>query len=144
MIKAYYLHQMGIQTWVRREPRLFDPAPNSVLMIVIERCEIDPETQWLQGKQGSLLQKMLYSIGLTKDTVTIFSMEAMPVNQINTQMAQIKPKALLFMGRKTPEFILKNQVGTPVVVTQHPLDLLMDPKQKKNAFNDFGLLSQYI
>jgi len=75
MMKAYYLHQMGIQTWVRREPVHSDPAPNPVLMVVIEQCEIDPDTQWIKGKQGSLLQKMLHSIGLTQDEVVLFSVE---------------------------------------------------------------------
>ena len=188
-MKAYYLQQMNIQTWVRREHVKIDSLPNkdfvqtfrcetlnderslpsnvhnsssqsslvdtSVhnqergpgrLLVVIENSVIDPGTQWIIGKAGSLLTNILHSIGLTKESVALVTHDSLTkmflagtgdeatISNPEEQISQIDPKAILYMGENTYESICPNKLKIPVISTHSLSDLLTNPIQKKNAF----------
>lgn len=145
--------------------------PSAKLVIIGEAPGYHEDLQGhpFVGKAGSLLDKMLQSIGLSEGQVYITNViKCRPPNnrdpkqeEINTcgsyltqQLTAIQPDLLLALGRFAGQFIvgkpltmakLRTQVhdyqGIPCVVTYHPAYLLRKLQDKKKAYQDLRQVS---
>lgn len=121
------------------------------------------------GRAGKLLDQMLLSISLKRDTVYITNIvKCRPPNNrdpepeeaasceayLKQQIAMIQPKIILAVGRIAAHNLLKTDqrvgamrgqrfeyadTGIPVVVTYHPAYLLRSPSEKRKAWQDLLL-----
>lgn len=148
--------------------------PNAKLMVIGEAPGFYEDQQGLPfvGKAGSLLNKMLASIELSEQDVYIANVikcrppnnrdpELEEINQcsdyLSQQIALIKPKLILAVGRFAGQFLLQasfplnkmrkkmhDYQGTPVIVSYHPAYLLRNPADKKNAYSDLLYVKQLL
>ena len=126
-LNPYYLQQMGIVSWVQRNSQV----PALSIMIVLESGEMDEANQCLAGKAGHLLKKMMHSIGISWDSLTV----VMPKGPafLKEQIAYFRPRLILALG-ECASSTLKGEHTIPVIISSHPEDLLRDPSQKKQVF----------
>lgn len=126
------------------------------------------------GRAGQLLNSMLKSIALERGTVYIANiLKCRPPNNrdpqpdevekctpfLDQQIAFIKPKLLLAVGRIAAHYLLKNKKALsslrgqihrygieqiPLIVTYHPAYLLRNPADKGNAYNDLNLAKEIL
>lgn len=119
------------------------------------------------GRAGMLLNEMLRAIGLKREDIYIANiLKCRPPNNrdplpeevklctpyLEQQIALIKPKVLVAVGRIAAQFLLNTteamsklrgqvfQYGkqqTPLLVTYHPAYLLRSPREKSKAYADF-------
>lgn len=130
-------------------------------------AEEDRQGEPFVGRAGKLLNAMLWAIGLQRDQVYIANiLKCRPPNNrdpkpeeagccegyLQQQIALIKPKIILAVGRIAAQNLLKVETpigkmrGTryeysniPVVVTYHPAYLLRSPRQKRKSWQDLQL-----
>lgn len=120
MDHAYYLDQMGIERWVRRPA---SPVTNAVVLLVIcKEHQVGP----FEGKAHLLFKQMLACIGLELSQVHYISEHGWQ------QACSLQnPRALLALT-DLPEDITSFNI--PIVFSQHPLDLLQHPQNKKQVY----------
>jgi len=127
-----------------------------------EDCQGEP----FVGRAGKLLNNMLLAIGLKREEVYIANIvKCRPPNNrepapeeaqtcapyLARQIALIKPKIILAVGRIAAQNLLKSdrpvgtlrgkrfyydETGIPIVVTYHPAYLLRSPQEKRKAWQD--------
>ena len=118
------------------------------------------------GRAGKLLNAMLFSMGLQRQEVFIANiLKCRPpknrdpkINEVEAcekylrqQIALIKPKIILALGRIAAQNLLKSDIpigkmrgnsylypdtNLPVVVTYHPAYLLRSPREKRKVWQD--------
>lgn len=146
-LKAYYLQQMGIETWVRRTvlPRvsgvhMMTPKDaDSALLVVFEGGELDKASQWIAGSVGCLLKHMLLSIGLSpKYTPLIFGDTSAIDAVLQAHVAYLKPRVVLVFRQTSSahDEIWSGLHSTQFIHIIHPMDLLSQPLRKKSAYTD--------
>jgi uracil-DNA glycosylase family 4 len=140
-------------------------------MVIGEAPGADEDVQGepFVGRAGKLLDQMLLSIGLKRETVYITNIvkcrppgnrdpkpeeAAACENYLKQQIAMIKPKIILTVGRIAAQNLLKSNErvgamrgkrheyadsGILVVVTYHPAYLLRSPAEKRKAWQDLLL-----
>jgi DNA polymerase len=143
-------------------------------MIIGDTPGVDEDQQGLPfvGKAGTLLNNMIQSIGLTQEQVYITHIiKCHPPNQrdpepseiaqcsqyLAQQIALVQPKVLLAIGPFLGQYLLNSSLpltelrtkvhqyqGINVMVSYHPADLLDNPKDKKNAYQDWEMLRQLL
>lgn len=121
------------------------------------------------GRAGKLLNPMLLAVGLKREQVFIANVLKCrpPENRdptpeeaalcrpfLNRQIALIRPRILLAVGRIAAQNLLATDVqigklrgrahrfgpaGIPLVVTYHPAYLLRSPREKRKAWDDLRL-----
>ncbi len=124
----------------------------------------DQQGEPFVGRAGQLLTAMLRAVGFSRNQVFIANViKCRPPNNrdplpeeiaqctpfLEEQIALVKPKVLLAVGKVAAHHLLKqttsmaalrNQVhqyqDIPLVVTYHPAYLLRSPKEKRKAFED--------
>ena len=129
-------------------------------------AEEDKQGEPFVGRAGKLLNSMLRAIGLQREQVFIANiLKCRPPNNrdpqpeevaccesyLKQQIALIKPKIILAVGRIAAQNLLKTDTpigqmrgrryeypGTniPVVVTYHPAYLLRSPREKRKSWQD--------
>jgi len=141
---------------------------NAQWMIIGEAPGADEDRQGepVVGRAGQLLNAMLLAIGLQREEAYIANVvKCRPPNNrdpapeeaaacepyLKRQIALIKPKVILVVGRVAAHNLLKTDAplgtlrgkrfsyadtGIPVVVTYHPAYLLRSPKEKRKAWED--------
>ena len=144
--------------------------PNADIVFVGEAPGKQEDLQGLPfvGRSGKLLDKMLFSIDLSRDDVYILNvLECRPPDNrdpskieiekcepyLKKQLKIIKPKLIVALGRisamtilRTKESLtnMRNQIfdyeGIDFLVTYHPAALLRNPNFKKYAWEDFKLI----
>ena len=144
------------------------------LMIVGEAPGFYEDQQGLPfvGKAGSLLNKMLQSIGYTESDIYIANvLKCRPPNNrdpkedeieqcsdyLVQQIAAVKPLLILAVGRFAGQFLLNSKIplgkmrgdihkyqNTPVLVSYHPAYLLRNPSDKKKTYQDLQRVKQLI
>ena len=144
--------------------------PNADIVFVGEAPGKEEDLQGLPfvGRSGKLLDKMLFSINLSRDDVYILNvLKCRPPDNRNPskieiekcepylkkQLKIIKPKLIVALGRisamtilRTKESLtnMRNQIfdyeGIDFLVTYHPAALLRNPNFKKYAWEDFKLI----
>ena len=144
--------------------------PNADIVFVGEAPGKQEDLQGLPfvGRSGKLLDKMLFSINLSRDDVYILNvLKCRPPDNrdpskieiekcepyLKKQLKIIKPKLIVALGRisamtilRTKESLTKmrNQIfdyeGIDFLVTYHPAALLRNPNFKKYAWEDFKLI----
>lgn len=133
-------------------------------------AEEDRQGEPFVGPAGQLLTEMLRAIGLKREQVFIANiLKCRPPNNrdplpeevescelfLKQQIALIKPRVILAVGRVAAQNLLKSQtsigklrgqvysygddVNTPLVVTYHPAYLLRSPLEKRKAWNDLKI-----
>jgi uracil-DNA glycosylase family 4 len=199
----YYLHQCGIERWIRRAEPVVTPLSiednswqglqqcvasctacslhksrkqtvfgtgnyKAELMFVGEApgAEEDKQGKPFVGRAGQLLTEMIVAMGLHREEVFIANiLKCRPPNNrdplleeveqctpfLEKQIAFVKPKLLVALGRIAAHFLLKTntpltrlrgqtfQFGeqkTPLLVTFHPAYLLRSPVEKMRAYED--------
>lgn len=156
------LHKGRIQTVfgvgnVRAEWLIIGEAPGA---------EEDKQGEPFVGRAGKLLNSMLRAIGLQREQVFIANILKCrpPGNRdpqpgevacceayLKQQIAMIKPKIILAVGRIAAQNLLKTDTpigqmrgrlyeypgsSIPVVVTYHPAYLLRSPREKRKSWQD--------
>jgi len=126
------------------------------------------------GKAGQLLNQMLISIGLSRETVFIANiLKCRPPNNrdphveevtacqsfLDQQIEYIKPKVILAVGRVSAQNLLQTKetigrlrggkyfyrdTGIPVIATYHPAYLLRSPLEKRKVWQDLVLAKKII
>ena len=121
------------------------------------------------GRAGKLLNAMLYAIGLLREQVFIANiLKCRPPDNrdprpeeiaccegyLKQQIAMIKPKIILAVGRIAAQNLLKvntpigqmrgnryeyPESNIPVVVTYHPAYLLRSPREKRKSWQDLQM-----
>ena len=144
--------------------------PNADIVFVGEAPGKEEDLQGLPfvGRSGKLLDKMLFSINLSRDDVYILNvLKCRPPDNrdpskieiekcepyLKKQLKIIKPKLIVALGRisamtilRTKESLtnMRNQIfdyeGIDFLVTYHPAALLRNPNFKKYAWEDFKLI----
>lgn len=149
---------------------------NADLMLVGEAPGFyeDQKGEPFVGRAGQLLNSMLQAIGLDRNQVFIANiLKCRPPNNrdpspeevkecssfLDKQIALIKPKLILALGRISAHYLLNNKTSlnllrekvysygnsnTPLIVTYHPAYLLRNPKDKGKAFVDLQLISKHL
>ncbi len=201
-IQRYYLKEMGIETFEQRKlseqknlERLAAVVSQctrcplhktrlktvfargnsmAALMIIGEAPGFYEDQQGLPfvGKAGSLLNKMLGSIELSKEDVYVANVlkcrpphnrDPLPeeisqcAHYLTEQIALVSPKLILAVGRFAGSFLLNTTVplnkmrrkmhhyqGTPVIVSYHPAYLLRNPSDKVKAYEDLLFAKQLL
>lgn len=125
------------------------------------------------GRAGKLLDNMLLSIGLTRETIFIANVIKCrpPENRdplpeevsrctpyLNRQIEIVQPKLLVALGRVAAHYLLNTNLPlarlrqsfhsygdskTPLFVTFHPAYLLRSPKEKSRAFEDLLKIKEF-
>lgn len=149
---------------------------NAKLMVIGEAPGFNEDQQGepFVGRAGQLLNAMLESIGLDRDSVYIANiLKCRPPNnrdplaeEVNLctpflakQIALINPALLLAVGRIAAHFLLNTQtplgqlrgkihlygqLKTPLIITYHPAYLLRSPSDKHKAFQDLQLAQRTL
>ncbi len=144
-------------------------------MVVGEGPGAEEDAQGLPfvGPAGKLLDKMLASVGLSRDRncfITNVVKCRPPGNRdpapderaacgvyLRRQIALLKPKALLCVGRVAAQALLDTSEGinrlrgrwmrfeaVPLIATFHPSALLRDESLKRPAWEDLKLLRDFL
>ena len=147
-------------------------APDADLMIIGEApgSEEDQRGEPFVGRAGKLLDAMLAAVGFRREQVFIANiLKCRPPDNRNPkpeeaaacepylqrQIAHVRPKLLLAVGRVAAQNLLKSEtpIGKmrgqqyrygeaeiPVVVTYHPAYLLRAPREKRKAWEDLQFM----
>lgn len=145
---------------------------NADLMLIGEAPGFyeDQKGEPFVGRAGQLLNAMLQAIGMERDQVYIANiLKCRPPNNrdpqaeevslctsfLEKQIALIRPKLLLALGRIAAHYLLDNKstlgqlrgktysfgnLNTPLIVTYHPAYLLRNPNDKGKAFQDLQII----
>jgi len=145
------------------------------LLVIGEAPGADEDRQGepFVGRAGQLLNAMLAAIALPREQVYIANiLKCRPPNNrdpkpdeaaacsafLQRQIALVKPKAILVVGRIAAQNLLHTDAplgklrgrlhhlesGVPVVVTYHPAYLLRSPQEKRKAWADLCLVSDLL
>jgi uracil-DNA glycosylase len=144
------------------------------LMIIGEAPGFNEDQQGepFVGRAGQLLTLMIEAIGMQRDSVYIANiLKCRPPNNrdplpeevnlctpfLKQQIAMIKPKLLLAVGRIAAHYLLETKASlsqlrgklhqydnTPLIITYHPAYLLRNPADKGKAFKDLQMASQTL
>lgn len=146
------------------------------LMIISEAPNHDEDIQGYPfvGKAGALLDNMLLAIGIKREQTYVTNIiKCQPPNNrdphkeeseacvafLNAQIAHIKPKLILALGRiaahnllhvKTPVGQLRGQLHlhehsqTELLISYHPAYLLRNPSQKTKSWDDLKQVHQHL
>ena len=126
------------------------------------------------GKAGKLLNEMLFAVGIKRDAVYIANiLKCRPPNNrdpssdetiqcvgfLQQQIALIKPKLIVAVGRIAAQYLLKTTESmgklrqrlfnygiqsTPLIVTYHPAYLLRSPTEKRRAYEDLLFIKDQL
>lgn len=126
------------------------------------------------GRAGKLLNSMLQAIDLKREEIFIANiLKSRPPNNrdpkpeevaactpfLLRQIALLKPKLILAVGRIAAQFLLNTTEAmgklrgrefnygpyhTPLLVTYHPAYLLRSPREKRKAWEDLQLVAQRL
>ncbi len=160
----------------RRSRAVPGEGPAAPLVMVIGEgpgADEDATGRPFVGKAGQLLDKMLASIGLSRDTNCFIANVVKcrpPQNRdpepdetaacaafLDRQIALLKPRVILTVGRVPTQALLKTSEGIgrlrgrfvdfrgiPLLPTYHPSALLRDESLKRPAWEDLKLLRERI
>lgn len=156
-LRAYYLQQMGIHTWVRRSvpPRvsglhLIAPKQADIsALVVFEGGDLDDTGSWIDGAAGRLLKQMLQSIGLSRDnTAVVLGASSMMDDFVHAHVIRLKPRVVLIFSQ-SPGAVVFNasrfESDMPLVMDSiHPEILLTQPLRKPSAYQDLLQLKALI
>lgn len=148
--------------------------PKAKLMIIGEAPGFyeDQKGQPFVGKAGSLLNKMMHSIGMTEQDIYIANvLKCRPPNNrdpaleeisqcssyLTRQIKLIEPHLILALGRFSGQFLLDKPLplkqlrdtlhryeNTPFIVSYHPAYLLRNPSDKKKAYIDLLAVKKFL
>lgn len=150
--------------------------PNADLLVIGEApgANEDLKGEPFVGRAGMLLNSMLLAIGLKRQDIYIANiLKCRPPNNrdpapdevalctpyLLKQIALIKPKIILAVGRIAAHFLLNTDESmarlrgkhytygpdrTPLLITYHPAYLLRSPREKSKAYQDLLLVKQAI
>lgn len=151
-----------------------NPTANWMIVGEAPGHEEDQRGEPFVGRAGKLLDEMLKSIGLDRDSVFIANLlkcrppgnrdpsaheAAACRHYLDRQIELVAPKIVLAVGRIAAQHLLNSDVPVgrmrgkkhylndgqlPVVVTYHPAYLLRSPTQKRKAWQDLVLARQLM
>lgn len=167
---ACNLHQTRTQT-------VFGVGDRKAKLMIIGEApgfHEDKQGEPFVGRAGQLLTAMIKSIDLDRSQVYIANiLKCRPPNNrdpqieevqtctpfLDQQIALIKPRLLLAVGRIAAHYLLKTKSSleslrnkmhsygnenTPLIVTYHPAYLLRNPIDKKKAFTDLQFIQRTL
>jgi len=150
--------------------------PNAELLVIGEApgANEDLKGEPFVGRGGMLLNSMLLAIGLKRQDIYIANiLKCRPPNNrdpapeevalctpyLLKQIALIKPKIILAVGRIAAHFLLNTDESmarlrgkhyvygpdrTPLLITYHPAYLLRSPREKSKAYQDLLLVKKAL
>jgi uracil-DNA glycosylase family 4 len=152
----------------RKNPVFGVGSTQAKIMIIGEApgAEEDRQGEPFVGRAGQLLNAMLASIGITRESVFITNiLKCRPPGNpnpeptevdcctpyLNQQVALLKPTLILALGQFSAHFLLNSTASlsslrgkqhhygadkTPVIVSYHPAYLLRSPTDKQKSYQD--------
>lgn len=138
LLHPYYLQQMGIERWVLKTTPM---GTFGLKLLVLGK---------LPDEDSRLFKKMLHSIGVSIEEITIVSV--LDEQTVLSSIQMNRPRALWVMGSQAMQSLRLEVVrgcvqyyhGLPLVVSDHPTDLRCTPIKKKQAYHDLLLLAQVL
>lgn len=131
-LTLYYLNQIGIRPWIKREVQeQLQEKPNSVKLAVFV-------SSTLSTKARSLLQQMIRYLNLNEDELTVIPTQKDELNRY----ASLKPFATLVFGLSQEQLLAKEQ--TPVFNTLDLDYLLSNPREKRTVFKVLSEIKQLV
>lgn len=151
-----------------------DPSTNLMIIGEAPGFHEDKQGEPFVGRAGQLLTSMIKTMGFDRNQVYIANiLKCRPPNNrdpqtaevstctpfLDQQIALIKPRLLLAVGRIAAHYLLKTKASleslrsktysygehaTPLIVTYHPAYLLRNPIDKKKAFIDLQFARQTL
>lgn len=175
-IRAQAVRCLKCRLAASRTHAVFGQGVERPLVLVVGEgpgAEEDKSGKPFVGPAGQLLDKMLASIGLSRDSnVYIANIVKCrpPMNRdpapdeqaaclpyLDRQLAVLRPKAILALGRIPSQALLKSRdgigklrgtvwdfQGLPLVPTYHPSALLREESLKRPAWEDLKLLKSVL
>lgn len=129
----YYLNQIGIRPWIKRESTVSQTTDSldALKLIVFISAH-------LSGRALSLLKQMLAYLNVPEHELTIISTSD---QGLDNTLSHQKTQAVLLLG-----VALNNNVNfdCPVLTSMDPDYLITHPAEKKNAFKDLCHLKQLL
>ena len=127
-LRRYYLQQLGLETWLRHSR-----SKNTTFKVLIVN---DLNSSYDEGSK-SLLLNMLQAIGLKEADVAMGSGSGRNAPVV-LSLCQDPYRLKTLRGRV-------HYLGDrPLVVSHHPVRLLENPQDKKQAYDDLLLLQQAL
>ncbi|USQ12877.1 DNA polymerase III subunit psi [Legionella lytica] len=131
-LTLYYLNQIGIRPWIKREVQeQLQEKPNSVKVAVFV-------SSTLSTKARSLLQQMIRYLNLNEDELTVIPTQKEELHRY----ASLTPFATLVFGLSQEQLLAKEQ--TPVFNTLDLDYLLSNPKEKRTVFKVLSEIKQLV
>ena len=192
-LKHYYLQQMGIESWVVRKKNIvehdskilnintdlsntqtvFTDKNTKKLLIIMGNALSTDEAMTgalVTNKEGTLLKKMLGSIGLLESDICIINTlkhasddssdpEKMIqyIQKVKEKITLVSTQCILVMDERVGQYLLKTKTpliamrgqihhleNTPLLITYPMAHLLLHLSDKKKAYNDMLLLKQCL
>jgi DNA polymerase len=168
---------MACELHTTRTQTVFGVGNRNAEMMVIGEApgfHEDQQGEPFVGRAGLLLTSMLKSIGLQREDIYIANvLKCRPPNNrdpslsevnlctghLNQQIALIKPRLLIALGRISSHYLLKTSSSLeklrntlhfygedriPLIATYHPAYLLRNPIDKKKAFLDLKFIQKTL
>lgn len=128
------------------------------------------ESGTLGGGADALLQKIIHAMGLDPASVHIGHCVACRISEkdfenpllpcrtfLKNLIALVQPEVLCALGEKTGHFLIRPEEpfsrirgyffafeSTPLMVTHHPAELVLDPGLKRNTWEDVKKIMAYL
>jgi len=138
-LQTYYLQTMGIEPWVLRKSE-----SQALITVLLDEkiCDVN---------QKKLFCAMFQSIVLPEEMLDV--VYALNADGFKQHINKVKPQVIVALGHAAGKNLFNNHATlesmrkhvhayekTHVIVTYHPLDLLQDPIDKKEAYRDLALV----
>jgi DNA polymerase III psi subunit len=138
-LTLYYLNQIGIRPWVKKEHHsALIPAQHTPVLKI--RSKLLILTATLQGKAELLLRKMIHCIGLTDEQLELIQIQDLSEHWLKN----VNPSALFSLGVDLPDFVSKALVDCPIIRSFSLEHLIEKPADKKRALQDLYSFKHHL
>jgi hypothetical protein len=149
-LRAFYLDQLGIESWVFR-PKRADASPVLIVLEVSEPAPEQAQFSWPEGKEGQLLKRMMHSIGLTPEHVSLLyaPTDNTRLEALLSARLSLNPQCILLLGESNSLIMQQQRLessaqGITVIMGIHPKELLNHPIKKRAAYSALLGLKQTL
>ena len=140
-LNDYYLQQLGIKRWTLRNVNTKNLEKSSVILGVFSDTHF--------GDANNLFKNILGGMQISETDLI--------VSNDLTALQKTSPKIIIALGESAANTLLNTKLllnelrlnqyhynNIPVFVSAHPMTLLLHPKQKKEAYQDWLFVKKYI
>lgn len=134
-LTLYYLNQIGIRPWIKRNNTERELTTQDAKLFVLF-----PEH--LSSKAKNLLKQMMNYVNLEQSALVLIPLQNTQLNEYAFKMKQQNPLAILTWGFNSLE--QSEDFNCPILMCDAPDSLLQNPLKKKEIFKVLSDLNQLI